>query len=110
MITKLLAGTLFSILLSSSFATEPNNTVKEPDFLDKATEMTNRALSSSKQIAKDVIDKTTVLTNKAIDSSKKIGKDVIDKATEVTNNVLAPKDKKNCSCNSSASEPSKTSN
>ena len=82
---KLLTCVLLAILLSSNnaFSLESNKPIKEPDFLDKATQLTNKIISGSTKVAKDVIDKTTDLTNK----------------------VLSPKDKKNCSCNSKVSKP-----
>ena len=97
---KWLSGILFSVIFSANFAFAIDNNIKnKPDFLDQATELTNKAISNSKKIAKDVIDKTTVLTNKAAESSTKVAKDVIDKATEVTNKVLNPEPEKKASEN-----------
>lgn len=97
---KWLYGILFSVIFSANFAFATEQKIKkEPDFLDKATQLTNKAILNSKKIAKDVIDKTTVLTNKAAESSTKIAKDVIDKATKVTNKVLHPEPEKKASEN-----------
>jgi hypothetical protein len=82
----------FLIGFSTIAEAEPETTNgNEPGFLDKATELTNKAIDKSKQVAKDVIDKSTDVTNDVIKKSEQTGKKVINKATELTNKVLDSK-------------------
>lgn len=93
---------LLAILLLCSISVFATDAVKtEPSFLDKATELTNKAIDGSKKVAKDVINKTTDVTNKVIDKSKVVGAKVVDEATALTNKVVSPKqddEKKSCGC------------